>query len=292
MRLWRLDNKGGIQVADKQADTHTHEKKGMSRRTFMKNTGLLAGGVVGGGLLGGLLTNQFQKTPEVVKNVKDSGYLQDARVFFTRVEDFNILSAATERILPKDDLGPGAIELGVPYFIDKQLNSEWGMNAKEYMKGPFVLNMAATGNHNKSRNQDQQGPNAEVQSSTPTPRYQTRMNRGEIFILGLRRMDQVAQKEFGAKFVDITPEQQDEVMRMFEEGKVELKGVGSDNFFHLLLQTTLEGAYSDPVYGGNRDMMGWKMKEYPGPRASYMAQIEVEDFVNLEQQSLRDYQGH
>ncbi|BAQ09576.1 gluconate 2-dehydrogenase subunit gamma [Bacillus sp. OxB-1] len=274
--------------------TDVNEKKGMSRRTFMKNTGLVAGGVVGGGLFGGLLTNQFQKKTDV-KNTstgKDSGQLQDARVFFTRAEDFDILSAATERILPKDDLGPGAIELGVPYFIDKQLHSEWGINAKEYMKGPFVLNMDTTGNHNKTRDQDNQGPNTETQVPTPTPRYQTKMNRGEIFIIGLRGMDLTAQKEFGAKFVELSPEQQDEVMRMFDDGQVELKGIGSQNFFHLLLQTTLEGAYADPVYGGNRDMMGWKMKEYPGPRASYMAQIEPEEFVKLDQQSLRDYQGH
>ncbi len=288
----RLVKKEECKMADQPTDVN--EKKGMSRRTFIKNTGLVAGGVVGGGLFGSLLTNQLQKNPENVKQAgkQDSGYLQDARVFFTRVEDFDILSAATERILPSDDLGPGAIELGVPFFIDKQLNSEWGMNAKEYMKGPFLLSMEDAGRHNNTDNQDRQGPNAEVQNPTPTPRYQTRMNRGEIFILGLREMDNVAQREFGTSFVEASPEQQDEVMRMFDEGKVELKGVGSQNFFNLLRQTTLEGAYADPVYGGNKDMMGWKMKEYPGPRASYMAQIEPEEFILLEQKSLRDYQGH
>ena len=91
------------------------------------------------------------------------------------------------------------------------------------------------------------------------------MNRGEIFTLGLRKIDEVSQEDFGARFVDLDPEKQDEVLRLFEEDKVEMKGVGSANFFHLLLQTTIEGAYADPVYGGNKDMMGWRMKEYPGP---------------------------
>lgn len=36
-------------MADRPTDVN--EKKGMSRRTFMKNTGLVAGGVVGGGYL-------------------------------------------------------------------------------------------------------------------------------------------------------------------------------------------------------------------------------------------------
>lgn len=276
-------------MADNPKDLN--EKKGMSRRTFMKNTGLVAGGVVGGGLFGSLLTSQLQDKP-AVKSTKENGEIQDARVFFSRGQDFDILSAATERIFPKDDLGPGAIELGIPYFIDRQLSTEWGVNAKEYMKGPFVVNTTSTGTHNISKDQSQQGPNAETQVPAPTPRYQTRMTRSEIFVTGLREMDNVAQQEFGSSFVKLTGEQQDEVLRMFEEGKIDLKGIGAKNFFNMLLQTTLEGAYADPVYGGNKNMMGWKMKEYPGPRASYMAQVEADEFVKLEPQSLRNYQGH
>ena len=129
----------------------TNDKEGLSRRQFLKNSGLVAGGVVGGSLFGGLLTNQFQKNRSL--QIKTGG-LQEARVFINRAEDFDILSAATERIFPKDDLGPGAIELGVPYFIDKQLASEWGTNSKEYMKGPFITNIQAAGNHNIQRDQD------------------------------------------------------------------------------------------------------------------------------------------
>ncbi|QED45982.1 gluconate 2-dehydrogenase subunit 3 family protein [Cytobacillus dafuensis] len=263
-----------------------------SRRQFIKNTGLVAGGLVGGTLFGGLLTNQFQKKPEIqdVKNI--SGGLQEARVFINRARDFDILSAATERIFPKDDLGPGAIELSVPYFIDKQLASEWGTNAKEYMKGPFISDIKEAGNHNVQRRQDSQGPNSGTQIPTPSPRYHTILNRGEMFTLGLRKMDEVAQKEFGKGFVELDPDKQDEVLHMFEEDKVEMKGVGSSNFFHLLLQTTIEGAYADPVYGGNKDMMGWKMKEYPGPQMGYLDKIGEEKFIKMEPTNLRNYQGH
>ena len=152
-------------MADKP--NYTNARSDMSRRKFLKNTGLIAGGLVGGTMFGGLLTNKLQKNP-VTNHATVNGDLQEARVFINRAEDFDILSAATERIFPKDDLGPGAIELGVPYFIDKQLAGEWGMNAKEYMKGPFITNIQATGNHNNSRNQDSQGPNADIYTSTYT----------------------------------------------------------------------------------------------------------------------------
>ena len=268
-----------------------NEKEGLSRRQFLKSSGLVAGGVVGGSLFGGLLTNQFQNKT-VTTGKKGIVNLQEARMFFSRKEDFDILSAATERIFPENDNGPGAIELGVPYFIDKQLAGAWGLNAKEYMKGPFILNQSVQGSQDNNRNQDSQGPNAETLSPTPTPRYQTRLKRSEIFIIGLRRLDSVSQEQFNMKFPDATGEQQDEILQLFEDNKVKMAGVEAETFFHLLLKTTLEGAYADPVYGGNKDMMGWRMKEYPGPRMGYLGQIEEKEFILMEPESLKDYQTY
>lgn len=263
------------------------EKEGLSRRQFLKSSGLVAGGVVGGSLFGGLLTNQFTKK-NVPTETKSTANLQDARMFFSRKEDFETLSAATERLFPETKEGPGAIELGIPYFIDKQLAGAWGTNAKEYMKGPFHQQLQV---QNPNRNQDQQGPNTETQNPTPTPRYQTRLTRSEIFIIGLRKLEDLAQEKFNVKFVDASPDEQDEILQMFDNDEVDLAGVRAETFFNLLLKTTIEGAYADPLYGGNKDMMGWKMKEYPGPRMSYLQQIEDEEFILIEPESLKDYQA-
>ena len=35
-----------------------------------------------------------------------------------------------------------------------------------------------------------------------------------------------------------------------------------------------EGFFADPVYGGNRDMVGWKMIGYPGARYNYLDWVE------------------
>ncbi len=37
-------------------------------------------------------------------------------------------------------------------------------------------------------------------------------------------------------------------------------------FFDMVLQHTIEGTFSDPQYGGNRDFIGWEMLGYPGLR--------------------------
>lgn len=268
------------------------DKDTLSRRKFIKNSGLVAGGVVGGSILGGLLTNQFATGPKTqTKNVEDHEALQHARVFFNRKSDFDTLAAATECILPEDDLGPGAILLGVPYFIDKQLAGSWGTNAKEYMRDPFYQNEQVIEYEHKDSPQDKSGPNTSTKAPTPTPRYQTRLNRGEMFLQGVRRINEVSKEKFDDPFTKLAEEDQIEILEAFENGEVPMTGVSSITFFNFLLQMTLEGAYADPVYGGNKDMMGWKMKEYPGPRMAYLDEIDKDEFILKEPKSLREYQG-
>lgn len=290
--LATIDANNKVDWRNEPMTENNEENNQISRRKFIKNTGMVAGGVVGGSILGGLLTNQYVTKDETeTKSAKNTPALQHARVFFNRKEDFAVLAAATECILPEDDNGPGAIELGVPYFIDKQLAGSWGTNAKEYMRDPFLQNQDTHDYQHKDGRQDKSGPNTSTKAPTPTPRYQSRQNRGDIYIQGLRKIEDWSQKEYDEKFVDIDEEKQIEVLQAFENGEVEMAGVASVTFFNLLLQMTIEGAYADPVYGGNKDMMGWKMKEYPGPRMAYIEDIDAEDFIEMKPSSLRDYQG-
>lgn len=262
--------KGMNTMADNEGKNNTGNEKVFdpSRRRFIKNTGLAAGGLIGGSILGGVWNNPF-KTEETggTGEEKSKELLQEARTFFSRSDDFETLAAATERIFPKDDNGPGAIELGVPYFIDKQLAGFWGFNSKDYTQGPF-----------KPDKSDTHG-------------LQSKLNRGEMFLEGLRRIQEISQKEHDEKFFDLEGEDQDAILERFESNDVDVKGMRADTFFALLRNTTIEGVYSDPVYGGNKDMQGWKMMEYPGPRMGWMDEIESEDFQSLEPEGLRTYQG-
>lgn len=262
------------------------QEKQMDRREFLKKSGLVTGGIVGGAVLGGIFMNPVQDEPQQV------GYdFLEARLFFDRKEDFAVLMAATERIFPEDDNGPGAIELGVPYFIDKQLYGAWGHNAREYMEGPFPIAPYVREYEGQAVKQSKQGPNAELLPGIPGARYQSRLNRGEIILRGIRQMEMESIRTYNKAFEKLAPEDQDTILQMFESGDVELPGVSAQTFFHLLVQLTIEGAYADPVYGGNKNMDGWRMKEFPGPRAAYINEITDEKFIVMEPQSLKDYQG-
>ena len=62
--------------------------------------------------------------------------------FFTQSEAL-IVAAATSRIFPSDEGGPGAREAGVAVYIDRQLAGPWGRDRYRYTQGPFEENAPA-----------------------------------------------------------------------------------------------------------------------------------------------------
>ncbi|GAK09507.1 gluconate 2-dehydrogenase subunit 3 family protein [Geomicrobium sp. JCM 19038] len=248
------------------------EKKpsGLTRREFIKNGSFAVGGLIGGGLIGGMLFNTSSETSTSTSNGdhnhgNGSNDYMEARLFFKRQEDFRVLSSAVERIFPEDEVGPGAIALSVPYFIDRQLAGSWGFNAREYMDGPF------------EEGEDTQGT-------------QSALLRRDAFLQGVRLIQKEAKANHdGENYFDLTEEQQDAILEKFEAGDVEMNGMSSSQFFSLLRTATLRGVYSDPVYGGNKNMDGWRMKKYPGGQMAYMNIIEDEEFHDMEPISLHEH---
>jgi gluconate 2-dehydrogenase gamma chain len=54
-----------------------------------------------------------------------------------------------------------------------------------------------------------------------------------------------------------------------ESGKAEFAGFNAKPFFEALYQSAMEGFFADPIYGGNRNKVSWRMVGYPGLPASY-----------------------
>jgi gluconate 2-dehydrogenase gamma chain len=54
-----------------------------------------------------------------------------------------------------------------------------------------------------------------------------------------------------------------------------LKSIETTPFFTLLRQHTIEGMFCDPMHGGNRDFVGWKLIGFPGPYMSWAGEIEA-----------------
>lgn len=238
----------------------------VSRRKFLQVTGAAAGAAALGGSLLSMAASGAQAA-DAPHNMAHSAPAAEGstavrgRMFFTNELDFATLSQAAERIFPKDENGPGAIDLFVPHFIDNQLAGAFGYNAREYNSGPFA-------------------PGAPTQGS------QTALLRRDLFLQGLAALNTQANASFQKNFPDLDDTQKDQILKLCEAGSIPTQGFTSAFFFGLLKATVLAGVYADPIYNGNSAMLGWKMKDYPGAQMVYLGIVDSAAFVRLPPVSL------
>lgn len=174
------------------------------------------------------------------------------------------IAAAMARIIPTDDL-PGAREADTVEFLDRYLSGIGFIYAKPDGSGFEALN----------------GRRAEA--------WQSRIDALRAkYAEGVRELDRRGQARFGADFVALDPAQQDAVLTELERGEHEpattlspayaiggptssepaLQQTSTEvelDFFPLLVVHTRQGFYSDPIYGGNKDRVGWQVIGFPGP---------------------------
>ena len=180
-----------------------------------------------------------------VTPVLPGGYL-----YFT-AQEAAIVDAFVDRLIPTDDLGAGAKDAGVTTFIDRQLTGPYGGHDWLYMQGPFASNPL---------------PSQGLQSPL-TPRQQYRQ--------GLKALDEYCAKTFsGRGFVQLKAEEQDKLIAEMEKGDAKFEGFSSRMLFNAIHGNTMEGYFADPIYGGNRDMVGWKLVGFPGTRYDFRDVIE------------------
>jgi gluconate 2-dehydrogenase gamma chain len=158
--------------------------------------------------------------------------------------------AAVDTIIPADELSPSGSACGVATFVDRQLAGAYGMGARLYRQGPF--------------------PKAK-----PELGYQLSLNPREFFRAGIESANAWTRKTYGKDFDRLSETERETALRAMEDGKAPFPGFSSRMFFDALLQITMEGFFADPIYGGNRDMAGWKMVGYPGLPATYREDIKA-----------------
>jgi gluconate 2-dehydrogenase gamma chain len=94
----------------------------------------------------------------------------------------------------------------------------------------------------------------------------------EIFKRGIESALAYAQSTFQSDFDELSDDQLDQMLTDMEADEADTFDAPSGaDFFAILRNYTIEGMFSDPMYGGNRDMVGWKLIGYPGPRGHYSA---------------------
>ncbi|MBB3952829.1 gluconate 2-dehydrogenase subunit 3 family protein [Aureimonas jatrophae] len=174
------------------------------------------------------------------------------------------IEAAMARIIPSDDGLPGAREAGCIDFVERYLSGLDYIFAKPDGSGFEVL----------------EGRSADAW------RQRIEIMRGK-YADGIRELDARASARFATVFKDLSPADQDEILRALEAGAAHdpttltvsdglagplgepaLQQTSTEtdlDFFPLLVAHTRQGFYADPIYGGNRDQVGWQVIGFPGP---------------------------
>ena len=70
---------------------------------------------------------------------------QPTTYLFFNTDEAAFIEAAVARLIPADDRWPGALEAGVPNYIDKQLNGAWGAGERLYRNGPWQAGTPSQG---------------------------------------------------------------------------------------------------------------------------------------------------
>ena len=169
--------------------------------------------------------------------------------YFTAAE-WSFVNAAVDRLIPADGNGPGGVEAGVPVFLDRQMQLPYGHGAYWYMQGPFHPEVA------------------------PTLGYQMRLAPRDLYRAGIAAIDHAAWRAHGKGFTALDAAARDAVLALADQGKLARDADIGAAFFALLLRNTREGYFSDPMYGGNKDMSAWKMIGFPGARADFTDWID------------------
>ncbi|MGL5386465.1 MAG: gluconate 2-dehydrogenase subunit 3 family protein [Serratia sp. (in: enterobacteria)] len=240
----------------------SNDKTNNSRRDFLlKSMTLIPAAVIGSSGVSALTA------PTPVLAASGTPKQNDYQPTFFTPEEWAFVQAAVARLIPADDRGPGALEAGVPEFIDRQMNTPYATGAIWYMQGPFNPDVA------------------------PEMGYQLPLVPKQIYNLGIAEANAYSLKTTGKVFAELEGAQQDALLHTFEAGEAEFEQLPAKLFFSYLLQNTREGFFSDPIHGGNKDMVGWKLINFPGARADFMDWVERGERYPFPPVSIRGERG-
>ncbi|MFL9926503.1 gluconate 2-dehydrogenase subunit 3 family protein [Herbaspirillum lusitanum] len=164
--------------------------------------------------------------------------------------EWAFINAAVDHLIPSDQYGAGALETGVPEFIDRQMETPYGAGKLWYMQGPFHTDLV------------------------PELGYQLSLVPRDIYRQGIAACNDWCTKNLGKVFADLDKAKQLDVLKQMEGGKIAFDALPAKTFFSFMLGNTKEGYFADPMYGGNQKMGGWKMVGFPGARADYLDWVD------------------
>ncbi len=210
------------------------KEQGLGRRDFLK--GAVVGGAAAATTTTGLdLTASAQAQPAAPAAAPaDTGYS------FLNLEEAAFVEALVDHMVPADELTPKGTDIGINIYIDRALAGAWGKGDRLYNQGPWKLGVPSQG-------------------------YQLPLTPAQLYRAGIAATNVICQKTYGKPFDRLDEKQREEVLVGLSSGKLAFEsGLPARVFWTTVYQTVMEGMFSDPIYGGNRNKAGWKLIGFAG----------------------------
>ncbi|HLH88627.1 MAG TPA: gluconate 2-dehydrogenase subunit 3 family protein [Xanthobacteraceae bacterium] len=219
-----------------------------TRRKFLLGAGL-AGASVASGLTGELAAATPAEAAPAAPQPAATAAEPETYLVLTATE-VAFMSAMADTIIPADELSPSGTDCGVVAYIDRQLAGAYGAGDRVYRSGPF------------HRGAPEQG-------------YQLALTPREYFTAGIAAANAWSHKTFGKELDRLAPAERIDALKQIEAGTAKFENFSASAFFNRVLAIVMEGFFSDPMYGGNRNMAGWKMIGFPGLPALYREKVDA-----------------
>jgi gluconate 2-dehydrogenase gamma chain len=218
------------------------KKPELDRRDFIK------GAVVGGAAAAAATpATEFAQA----RTVAPAAAPQTAGYEFLNLDEAAFVETLVDHMVPADEISPKGTDLGVNIYIDRALARGWGKGDRLYIQGPW-------------------------KQGTPSQGYQLPLTPAQLYRAGIEATNTHCRKAYGEPFDRIAPAQREEVLIGLSTGKIVFdNGLPVREFWTTLYQTVVEGIYSDPIYGGNRNKAGWAIIGFPGIIAVHRDHVET-----------------
>jgi gluconate 2-dehydrogenase gamma chain len=208
----------------------------LGRRDFLK------GAVVGGAAaatVGNLPQTALAQQPSTTAPQSAAGSNSEGYAFL-HPEEQAFVEALVDHMIPADEFTPKGTDLGINIYIDRALAGAWGKGDRLYLQGPW-------------------------KTGVPSQGYQLPLTPAQLYRAGIEATNAYCRKTYGKPFDRLDEKQREEVLVGLSSAKISLDGGPPVRaFWTTVYQTVMEGMFSDPIYGGNRNKAGWRMIGFPG----------------------------
>ncbi|HEY0803172.1 MAG TPA: gluconate 2-dehydrogenase subunit 3 family protein [Steroidobacteraceae bacterium] len=160
-------------------------------------------------------------------------------------DEATFIESLVNIMCPADEFSPNGVDCGLAIYVDRQLAGPFGAGDRRYQRGPF-------------------------KQGKPELGLQLPLTPEQFCKAGIAAVNLACIRDHGTTFDQLAPAPAEAVLKEIEDGRMTDDRLPLASWFNdLIYPLFVEACFADPMYGGNRGAVFWKMIGYPGLPATH-----------------------